>query len=322
MKAIWKDILTAFFMGMILPGIMLNYAVLYLDRQIPEIGETEPQETVPQSIPLPMRLQNSQGQVQLMDMDVYLVGVVLAEMPTSFEPEALKAQAVVARTYTQKAYTTGGKHENGAVCEEPACCQGYMSKENYISRGGTEEGYEKAKKAVDATSGRVLTYEGDLIEATYFSCSGGNTEDAAAVWGTDFSYLQSVPSPGEEDAAHYSDTVTFDPSQFQRALGVELQGASSTWFGITTYTEGGGVATMTIGGQAYTGTELRSLLGLKSTAFTVTAEENQISITTKGYGHRVGMSQYGADAMAAAGSNHEEILAHYYPGTQLTTITQ
>ena len=323
MKAICKDILTALMMGMVLPGILLNAAVMVLDEQkeVTEVRETAPQETAPETVPLTMRLRHSDGSVEEMDMDTYLVSVVLAEMPASFEYEALKAQAVVARTYTQKAYETGGKHGDGSVCTKSSCCQAYITEENYLAQGGTQEGVDKIKAAIAATSGYVLTYEGELIEATYFSCSGGSTEDAAAVWGTDFPYLQAVSSPGEENAPHDTDTVTFTPGEFQAALGVDLSGSPRSWFGITTYTEGGGVASMTIGGESYTGTQLRSLLGLRSTAFTVTAGE-EITITTKGYGHRVGMSQYGADAMAVTGSTFEEILAYYYQGTSLARLDE
>lgn len=318
MRPLWKDMLLSVFMGLILPGLLLNFTVMLLDSQ-PQL--LPPQETIPETVPLPMRLRNSEGSVSEMDIDTYLIGVVLAEMPASFEEEALKAQAVVARTYTQKAYTTGGKHGDGSVCTLSSCCQAYLPEEDYLAQGGTQEGIEKIKAAVTATSGYVLTYGGELIEATYFSCSGGSTEDAAAVWGTDFPYLQAVSSPGEEDAAHYTDTVTFSSQQFREALDTELTGLPRSWFGTTTYTEGGGVATMMIGGQAYTGTQLRSLLDLRSTAFTVSVSGETITITTQGYGHRVGMSQYGADAMAVTGNSYEEILAYYYQGTQLTLLS-
>ncbi len=321
MKGIWKDILTALLMGMVLPGCLLNFASALLDQK-PETDPpqtTAPQETIPETVPLPMRLRQ-QGTMEEMDTDAYLVGVVLAEMPADFEPEALKAQSVVARTYTQKAYATGGKHGDGSVCTDSACCQAYISEADYLARGGTQEAVDKIRSAVLSTSGYVLTYGDELIEATYFSCSGGSTEDAVAVWGTDFPYLRSVSSPGEEEAAHYTDTVTFTPQAFQNALGRMLSGSSRSWFGTTTYTQGGGVATVTIGGETYTGTHLRSLLGLRSTAFTVSTTEEEIAITTRGYGHRVGMSQYGADAMAVTGSTYREILAHYYPGTTLTKL--
>lgn len=322
MRPLWKDILTALFMGLILPGILLNLADTLVNarEEPPQIQETVPRETVPETVPLPMLLRTSGGNIEQMDMDTYLTGVVLAEMPASFESEALKAQAVAARTYTRKAWESGGKHGDGSVCTNASCCQAYITESDYLSRGGTQEGIDKIRSAVLSTSGYVLTYEGELIEATYFSCSGGSTEDAAAVWGTDFPYLQAVSSPGEENAAHFTDTVTFTPREFQNALGVILSGDPPSWFGTVTYTEGGGVASMTIGGEAYTGTRLRTLLGLRSTSFTVEAGEN-ITVTTSGYGHRVGMSQYGADAMAVTGCTYAEILAHYYQGTALTKLS-
>ena len=186
MKPLWKDMLTAIFMGMILPGILLNAAAVLLDSKDSAPQETIPQETAPETVPLTMRLRVSDGTTEEMDMDTYLVGVVLAEMPASFESEALKAQSVVARTYTRKAYETGGKHGDGSVCANSACCQAYISPDSYLSKGGTQEGLDKIRAAVAETSGFVLTYGDELIEATYFSCSGGSTEDAAAVWGTDF----------------------------------------------------------------------------------------------------------------------------------------
>lgn len=326
MRSIWKDVLTALLMGMVVPGSLLNFTVTFLEKapEDPAPLETAAQETIPETVletvQLPMRLRKTDGTVVEMDMDAYLVGVVLAEMPAFFEAEALKAQAVVARTYTQKAYENGGKHGDGSVCTQANCCQAYITEGEYLAQGGTQEGLEKIRCAVAATSGYVLTYDGDLIEATYFSCSGGSTEDAAAVWGTDFPYLQAVASPGEEKAAHYTDTVTFTPQAFQEALGVQLDGAPGSWFGTVAYTDGGGVATITIGGESYTGTQLRALLGLRSTAFTVAATETQITITTRGYGHRVGMSQYGADAMAVTGSTFAQILAYYYGGTELVRL--
>lgn len=317
MRSIWKDVGISLFMGMILPGLLLNIGVFLTEKREEDII----MQTVPkQTVALPMRLRQGDGTAEEMDMDAYLVRVVLAEMPASFEPEALKAQAVVARTYTRKAYITGGKHGDGSVCTQSSCCQAYITEEDYLARGGTAEGVEKIRAAVEDTSGYVLTYDGALIEATYFSCSGGSTEDAAAVWGTDYPYLQAVDSPGEEGASAYSDSVTFTPEEFCAALGTELTGLPETWFGTVVYTEGGGVASLIIGGESYSGTQLRYLLGLRSTAFSVETEGEEITITTKGYGHRVGMSQYGADAMAVTGCGFEEILTHYYQGTVLTII--
>lgn len=319
MRPLWKDILTAFFLGTVLPGLLVNGAVLYLGEE--STAETTPPETVSQAaVGWSVTVRSPEGTVMEMDLDRYIAGVVLEEMPASFEPEALKAQCVAARTYAWKAAVTGGKHGDGSVCTEPSCCQGYIAEGDYLAKGGTQESVDKIRQSAEATSGWVLTYEGELIEATYFSCSGGATEDAAAVWGTDYPYLQSVSSPGEEGAAVYAQTLEFTPKEFAEALGRELQGNPQDWFTITTYTEGGGVAVMTICGETYTGTRLRSLLGLRSTAFTVAASTETITITTRGYGHRVGLSQYGADAMAVSGSDYIQILAHYYPGTQLVQL--
>lgn len=331
MDSVWKQIMFAFFMGFVVPALLLAFAVLLLDGKTAEepvlettaAAQTDPaaQETAPETVPMTMRLRGTDGSTEEMDMDTYLVGVVLAEMPAYFETEALKAQSVVARTYTQKAYTTGGKHGDGSVCTQSSCCQAYIPEEDYLSKGGTRENVEKVRSAVHATSGCVLTYNGALIEATYFSCSGGTTEDAAAVWGTDFPYLRSVESPGEEDAAYYTDTVQFTPQEFQNALGVTLSADPGLWFGAVTYTAGSGVDTMVIGDESYKGTQLRSLLGLRSTAFTVAVSDGVIIITTRGFGHRVGMSQYGADAMAVAGSSFDQILAYYYQGTELIKLS-
>jgi len=318
MKQITKDIFTSLFMGLVLPWLLLNFGVALLNNR--EAPVSEPVSTGPEQLPLEAKVRQEDGTVTAMDMDTYLEGVVLAEMPAWFETEALKAQAVVARTYTRKAWQTGGKHGDGSVCMVPSCCQGYRAAHDYLEQGGTKEAVEKIRSAVQATSAQVLTYEDALIEATYFSCSGGSTEDAAAVWGRDFPYLQAVESPGEEEAAHYRDTVTFSHAQLEDRLETALTGTPSDWFGDMKLTEGGGVESLRIGEKSFSGTELRSLLDLRSAAFTVEPGTDGLIFTTRGYGHRVGMSQYGADAMAVAGSTYEEILTHYYQGTKLTLL--
>ena len=229
MRTLAKDILIAAVMGLVVPGIVLSIAARQTDtppETTPETTAQTVQPTAQETVRLPVLVRQEDGTVSQMDMDGYLVGVVLAEMPVSFEEEALEAQSVVARTYARKAWETGGKHGDCSVCTRSACCQGYIGDEDYLSQGGTEEGLEKVRAAVAATSGWVLTYEGELIEATYFSCSGGSTEDAAAVWGTEFPYLQAVASPGEEKAAHYTDTVRFSAGAFQDALGCHSSAAA------------------------------------------------------------------------------------------------
>ena len=260
------------------------------------------------------------GNVRQMRLSEYLTGVVLAEMPVDFEEEALKAQAVVARTYTCKRLENS-KHDAAAVCTDSSCCQGYRDLEDYVNQGGAQENVDKIRSAVTATDGQVLIYNGELIDATYFSCSGGVTEDAVAVWGRDVPYLQSVESPGEEDAPRYSDRVSYTPENFKLLTGVSGEGNVGSWFGGVTYTDGRGVETIRICGETFSGTELRGMLGLRSTMFTVSVSDGMIVIETKGFGHRVGMSQYGAEAMAEAGSGYEEILKHYYVGALLSEQT-
>lgn len=319
-----KEIFQAAVMGFCIPALLL-IAILFSFA-----GKQKPESVPQETNSLPATTQSStqlpalvrldllvDGERVSIDLEEYVVGVVLSEMPASFEIEALKAQAVAARTYALKTSTDGKKHA-GAVCTSHTCCQGYMTEEDYLQRGWKEKYVERVRRAVAETAGEVLIYEGKLIRATYFSCSGGTTEAAVAVWGRDYPYLQSVESPGEEETVYYTDSKTFSLEDFQEQLGVALSGSPETWFGNITYTTGGGIESMQIGGVAYRGTTLRSLLGLRSTVFRVVVSETAICFETHGYGHRVGMSQYGADAMALEGSTYTEILAHYYQGTELT----
>lgn len=314
MKRFFKGFPLAVVLGLIVPWIILSIGRETVRQpRIPTATESQgPTQPLRQYVNV-----LTESGLEEMVLSEYLTGVLLGEIPGSFHMEAKKAQAVVARTYTLRTTTMKDKHEGGAICTDPACCQAYCSPEGYLAAGGSMETVTQAAQAVSQTENTVLTYEGELIDATYFSCSGGMTEDAVAVWGADIPYLQSVESPGEEQAEHYTDTVTFTADAFQKALGVSLSGSCAGWFGETTHTDGGGVETMVIGGTVYRGTDLRQLLDLRSTAFTVTAVGTSVVITTRGYGHRVGMSQYGAQAMAEAGSGYEQILLHYYPGTEI-----
>ena len=307
MRPLWKDILAAAWLGILIPGIVLNAAVLFARKTPPEAAaetQPEPGETVVLTL--------DTGDITL-SMEDYLTGVVLAEMPASFHPEALKAQTVAAGTYARK----GAKHE-GSLCGNPGCCQAYISPGDYILEGGTPEDAEKVRQAVKAVSPYVLLYEDELIEAVYFSCSGGQTEAAVAVWGADFPYLQSVESPGEEAARFHTDSLLIPQTEFIHLLNLPEEAELSV--GEPIYTEGGGVKSLEISGKIFTGTELRQLLNLRSTAFTLEDTGEHIRIATRGYGHRVGMSQYGANAMAQTGRTWQQILTHYYPGTTIVPI--
>lgn len=259
--------------------------------------------------------------VQTLPLDDYLTGVVLAEMPPSFEPEALAAQAVAARTLVCRRLGSP-KHEGAAVCGQSACCQAYIdeaaAQEKY---GGEWPKWEaKVRAAVEETDGLTIRYQGELIDAVYFSSAGGATEKAAAVWGGEVPYLQSVESPDAEE--RFTDEVRVPIEEFRTAVLQEtpdarLESGPSGWFGAAYRTEGGGVERIKIGGVDYNGVTLRKMFSLRSTNFTVTVEGNEIIFTTRGNGHRVGMSQYGAQAMALEGAGFQEILSHYYQGVEI-----
>lgn len=307
------EILISLLLVVILPAIVLHFfPAEQPNKQEPasEITVTEKtssEDNLPKQIRI---LQNSQ--VHTVPLDDYIYGVVLGEMPETFHEEALKAQAVAVRTYTLKMLQNTRKHVDADLCTDPSCCQAYVQ---------TDGDIVKVRQAVDSTIGQVLIYDGKLIDATYYSCSGGRTEAAVAVWGTDIPYLQAVDSPWEESAKYHTDTVVFTQKELIEKLGLSEDSDSISYSNLK-YTDGGGVAEIQICDKKFTGTQLRGLLDLRSTAFTIHIDGEQIRFDTKGYGHRVGMSQYGADAMAQLGSGYEQILSYYYPQTQLVTLEQ
>ena len=316
----YKELLIAFVLVLICPAVIMH---LYTERMPIEINENTEFVEISSATFAPdegktINILSNNGEIINMALDEYLVAVLLCEMPISFDEEALKAQAVVARTYTLRRLEHVSKHPVAPVCVDSGCCQGYLSPETYCARGGTIEDVEKARKAVLDTAGKVLVYNNELIDATYFSCSGGMTEDALAVWGADIPYLQSKASPGEENAQHYVDTKYVSVDEFMTSLKLE-NNDSIIKIGKIEYTAGGGIATITIGGKVFEGVEIRQMLGLGSTAFEIKILGNQVEITTKGFGHRVGMSQYGAEAMAVQGKTYEDILLYYYEGVEIKT---
>lgn len=281
-----------------------------------------PLPEVPSSYDAALRLAvQTENGVEVMDLHSYLTGVLLAEMPVSFEEEALKAQTVACRTYTLNR-CRNPRHETAAVCTDAHCCQGWKDPSLVAP-----EDRERAEEAVRATDGLVLVYQDRLIDATFFSCSGGRTEDAAAVWGGDMPYLKSVESPGEEGAAHFSDELQLPLEEFEATLRtldseVQFSGAPESWISAVQYTAGGGVAWIELGGCSFRGTALRKAFGLRSTVFELELNDGEAVFHTKGNGHRVGMSQYGADAMARAGNDYETILKWYYQGVELVHAEQ
>ncbi|MDD3164929.1 MAG: stage II sporulation protein D [Oscillospiraceae bacterium] len=265
--------------------------------------------------------------VQTMSMRDYLIAVVFSEMPPSFPAEALKAQAVAARTFTMKRIED--KKHDGCMCTNSGCCQSWTAPDALTEKYGDHFAhyYDLVENAVLETDGEIVEYEGRLIDATYFSCSGGETEDAVAVWGSSVPYLVSVDSPGEEDAPHYFDQTQVPLSLFLETLaasvpGISLEGRPASWFSALSASDGGTVTSITVGGVMLSGSKIRALFGLPSAAFTVSVSDDSVIFTSRGYGHRVGMSQYGARAMAKDGADYREILQHYYSGVKIKTLSQ
>lgn len=273
-------------------------------------------------------LHKKDNKIEEIPLDEYLLGVVSAEMPANFEQEALNAQALVARTYTIYSIKRNkNKHEGADICDSPACCQAWISKDDRMARWSEEvreEYWNKIVKAVDTTKGKVITYNGDVIDAFFHSNSGGTTEIPVNVWGgTNFPYLQSVQTSGEEGYSQYSSEVTLTQEELINKIrtkhsdfNIDISQQDSVK--ILEYTEAGRVKNVQIGNLKLSGVEVRSLLGLKSTNFKIEINGGNVKFIVTGYGHGVGMSQTGADSMAKQGSNYEEIIKHFYTGVEIT----
>ncbi|PHO07496.1 stage II sporulation protein D [Thermoanaerobacterium thermosaccharolyticum] len=268
-----------------------------------------------------------------MNLEDYLVGVVAAEMPADFEMEALKAQAVAARTYAlSKEISVGGKgcdlHPGSDVCTDSKHCQAWISDDVMRSRWGDKYNLyrDKIVKAVNDTKDLVIVYNDALIEPAYHAISGGETEDAKNVWQENLPYLKSVPSPGEEVAQKFKTTVTVSSDEFVNRIKSRAPKAKISTKNLLGYiknikrTEAGHVLSLNIGGIDFTGTDIQDLFQLNSTNFSFSMRGNNVVINVIGYGHGVGMSQYGANAMAKGAKNFEDILKHYYTGVEIMRI--
>ena len=275
-------------------------------------------------------LHKKSGQIEEIPIDEYLYGVVSAEMPANYDIEALKSQAVAARTYTiYQISNNNGKHGEADICDDSTCCQAWISKEERMQRWSEEEkenNWEKIVSAVNSTAGQIITYNNKAINAFFHSNSGGITETVANVWnGSDLPYLKSVETSGEEGYSQYSSEVIISKTDLLEKLKKEYSDIKINFdekecIKILDYTESGRVRTVKFGNTEIAGTKVRSIIGLKSTNFSIKIDGNSISFSVKGYGHGVGMSQTGADSMAKQGKNYEEILKHFYTGVDITII--
>ena len=254
----------------------------------------------------------SNGSVINLNMTDYLIGVVSSEMPASFNLEALKAQSVLARTYALKTKQTGKK------LTDTVSTQSYIDIDQMKNKWGNSFNtyYNKIKNAVENTNGEYLSYNGNYIEALYHSTNNGKTESSLDVFGNYYPYLISVSSEYDKNASSYLRTINMPLDTISNKLGLSLNNDSV--ISILSYTDGGNIKEININGNNFSGKKVRELLGLRSADFDISISDNNANITTRGYGHGVGMSQYGANGMANAGYGYKDILSHYYPGTTLT----
>ena len=251
----------------------------------------------------------------------YVKGVVAAEMPSDFNLEALKAQALTARTFVvTKLKNPSANLPDQAVVTDTIQDQVYKDQAQLKKAWGEEfeEKFARIEEAVQATSGQILTYEGNPIYASFFSTSNGYTENSEDYWENKAPYLRSVESPWDIDSPKYEDKATFTVAEFEQKLGVDL--SNNSIGSIENLTEGKRVAEVSVGGKTFTGREIRDLLGLRSSDFTWERVGDTINVVTKGYGHGVGMSQYGANGMAEDGKAYADIVKHYYQGVAISEM--
>ena len=291
-----------------------------------------PEEPVPSEIPERMDAREtirllSGGAVRTITLRDYLPGVVAAEMPASFAPEALRAQAVAARTYTLYRKRNGrSRHSEADLCDDPGCCQAWLDAPALEERWGEDFGSWSAviEGAAADTDGVILTWEAEPILACFHAASPGSTESSAALWGTALPYLVSVTSPETAaDVPGFVSTVELTPGELRAGIlslapGAALGGPPESWVGERRTDDSGRVASLRVGGVKLTGEALRRQFGLRSTAFSLAWTGEAFRFTVAGHGHGVGMSQYGAEVMARDGSSWREILRHYYPGASIS----
>lgn len=275
-------------------------------------------------------LHEKTNSIEEIEIDEYLYGVVSSEMPASFEIEALKAQAVAARTYTiYKINNNDNKHGEADICDNSTCCQAWISKEDRLQKWDEKnrnEYWNKIKEAVNSTKGKIITYDGNPINAFFHANSGGATESPVNVWGgNNYPYLQTVATAGEDAYSQYSSEITITKEELKNKIKEKhsdffIDFSKEDCIKITEYTEGNRVKNLKIGNLNLSGVEVRNIFGLKSANFKIVINENDIKFEVIGYGHGVGMSQTGADSLAKEGKNYEEIIKHYYSGVEIQNI--
>ncbi|MDF2659220.1 MAG: stage sporulation protein [Paenibacillus sp.] len=314
---------------LLLPGIVAKRSGSVSVLSTADFPQTRlEQQTKPLLVPIYLTREQKIDQVPL---ETYVRNVVAAEMPANFEFEALKAQAIASRTYIVKRLLEGDSSQvpvQGAVVTDTVAHQAYIGEEQMKANWG-EADYpsrlDKLNRAVNETAGVVVTYQGKPIQASFFSTSNGYTENSEEYWRDYIPYLRSVPSPWDKELSpKYMETKTMSLQEFFKKLGITSVPAAATGSGamkVLATTSGQRIKTVSAGGKSFTGREMREKLELNSSQFTWKISGSRIEITTYGYGHGVGMSQWGANGMAKEGKNAETILKYYYQGVELGRVS-
>ena len=268
----------------------------------------------------------NEDKVETVLLEEYIPGVIAAEMPASFPLEALKAQAVASRSYILNKIGSGGSkiesHKGADVCTDSSHCKAWMSKEERFEKWAEterEKNWTKIMTAVSETSGEYMTYNNQPITAVFYAISAGTTERAADVWGSDIPYLQNADSSLDKNAPNYRSTAEFSAKEFRRLVTgdspeLQLKGEPSGWYTDEVRSSGGAVLSCNIGGKTFKGTDIRRIFSLRSHNFTLSCNGENFIFDVIGYGHGVGMSQWGAKFYAEQGKNYRDILRIYYSG--------
>ena len=290
---------------------------------IEETSVTEAITNQPEQIPTVKVMSASSNNITEMPLKEYLIGVVAAEINPSYHEEAIKAQTIASHTLLLYVKNHKSDKLKGAdISDSSATHQGYMSEADQKEKWGDsfETYHSKIAKCVDEVINQTLQYDGEYINAAFHAISNGKTENCKDVWGGSFPYLTSVPSIGDKLSPAYQSQVTVTEKEFKKKLkehNIEFKDDAKKWIENITNTETGMVKSIQICGKTLKGTEFRTIFSLKSSTFTYKYEDEKFIFTVNGYGHGVGMSQYGANYMAQQGFTYKEILGHYYQGAEI-----
>lgn len=326
MKRIGLGLAVLLIIVMVIPATI----TLFTPKQQPEV--TSPDSPPPNTLESPIDVtvyRTESKKVESYPIEEYIVGVLSAEMPADFELEALKAQAMAARTYIVRRLASKEFKDvpEGAQVTDTVQHQVFLDDQQRREAWGTDYSWkiQRVRQAVAETQGKVLTFDGQPIDATFFSTSNGYTENSEEYWASEIPYLRSVEVPWDKASPKYQGTNTFSIADVEKKLGVKIAVTASTpnaWYKVVERTTGNRIGKIQIGEKTFTGKEIREKLGLPSSSFEWSMNNGRLVVTTYGYGHGVGMSQWGAHGMAQSGKTAKDIVQYFYQGIAIEDYDQ